>query len=287
MRQVDTPSLNTWEHAVSWLRHQPEKQQLVLDAYYDDPLEGAAMRFWQSGEWATARALMDGRTGGTALDIGAGRGIASYALAKDGWQVTALEPDPSNLVGAGAIRLLAEQANLAIQVEQTISERLPFADGQFDLVYGRAVLHHIGDLSAACAEFARVLKPGGMFIAAREHVISSAGDLPAFLAAHPLHSLYGGENAHQLGFYEAAIRNGGLQLQNSFGPFESEMNYAPHSPDSLVGEIAARAGHVPSGPALVKAMLSMPLLGRIAIQMLQKFDNRPGRHYSFVAVKPQ
>lgn len=287
MSSVDTPTLNSWEQAVSWLRDQPDNQKLVVDAYYDDPLEGAAMRFWQSDEWATTRALMDGRTGGAALDIGAGRGIASYALARDGWQVTALEPDSSNLVGAGAIRQLAEEANLAIQVEQTISERLPFVDGQFDLVYGRAVLHHIGDLSTACAEIARVLKPGGMFIAAREHVISSAADLPAFLTAHPLHSLYGGENAHQLGFYEAAIRNGGLQLQNSLGPLESAINYAPHSFDSLIGEIAARAKRVPLGAPMVKAMLGMPLFGRVALQILQKFDNRPGRHYSFVAVKPQ
>lgn len=286
MTPGSAPLLNTWEEAVSWLRSQPEKRQLVLDAYYDDPLEEAARRFWRSGEWHSTRALLPGRKGGAALDIGAGRGIASYALAKDGWHVTALEPDPSDLVGAGAIRVLAAQADLPIEVEQTISERLPFADGQFDLVYGRAVLHHIGDLSAACAEFARVLKPGGMFIAAREHVISRDADLPAFLAAHPLHSLYGGENAHQLGFYEAAIQNGGLRLENSFGPLESEINFAPYSPDALVNEIAARAARLPLGAVFIKTALKLPGIGGSLIKLLQKFDDRPGRHYSFVAVKP-
>lgn len=32
----------TWEDAVVWLRNQPEQRQLVLDAFYDDPLVGAA-----------------------------------------------------------------------------------------------------------------------------------------------------------------------------------------------------------------------------------------------------
>ena len=92
----------TWEGAVAQLRAQPQYAQLVLDAYYDDPLAGAAQRYWTSREWAAVRPLLGPR--GLALDIGAGRGIASYALAKEGFMVTALEPNPSALVGAAAIR---------------------------------------------------------------------------------------------------------------------------------------------------------------------------------------
>lgn len=28
---------SSWEQAVQWLREQPEQQELVLAAYYDDP----------------------------------------------------------------------------------------------------------------------------------------------------------------------------------------------------------------------------------------------------------
>ena len=52
-----------------------------------------------------------------------------------------------------------------------------------------------------CEEVARVLKPGGTFIATREHVISKKEDLPVFLANHPLHRFYGGENAFVLQKY--------------------------------------------------------------------------------------
>jgi SAM-dependent methyltransferase len=55
-------------------------------------------------------------------------------------------------------------AELGLDVETVVcdAERLPFADESFDLVLGHAVLHHIPDLDRAFAEFARVLRPGGL-----------------------------------------------------------------------------------------------------------------------------
>ncbi|MGO8506361.1 class I SAM-dependent methyltransferase, partial [Rhizobium leguminosarum] len=94
----------------------------------------------------------------------AGRGIASYALAKEGFEVTALETDASDLVGAGAIRALFNEVHIPISIAEEFSEKLPFSENAFDVVFARAVLHHNSDLSAACREFFRVLKPGGRFI---------------------------------------------------------------------------------------------------------------------------
>ncbi|MGL1567548.1 hypothetical protein ACSTHT_00090, partial [Vibrio parahaemolyticus] len=66
----------TWEEAVVWLRNQPDQRQLVLDAFYDDPLAGTAERYFHSSEWQAVASLLRGRSG-AALDVGAGRGIAS------------------------------------------------------------------------------------------------------------------------------------------------------------------------------------------------------------------
>jgi SAM-dependent methyltransferase len=277
----------SWEDAVQWLREQPDQRDLVLAAYYDDPLAAAAERYWGSDEWTAVRALLPSALG-SALDIGAGRGIASYALAKEGFQVTALEPDGSALVGAEAIRKLASTSGLPIEVTQEFSERLPFADCQFDVVFARAVLHHTKDLQAACREFLRVLKPGGRLIAVREHVISRQEDLPAFLDLHPLHKLYGGENAFLLAQYESAILGAGFQLERVLSPLESAINFAPYTLDSLQLELASRVTRgLPGLRHLVHGMLALPPVWELAKGVLARFDHRPGRLYSFIAQRPE
>jgi SAM-dependent methyltransferase len=276
----------SWEQAVQWLRAQPDKRDLVLEAYYDDPLLAAATRYWQSEEWLAIRHWLPDAPG-HALDVGAGRGIASFALAKDGFSVVALEPDPSPLVGAAAITSLIGDTGLRIEVCQQHSEKLPFRDGQFDLVFARAALHHIRDLASATREFYRVLKSGGRMIAVREHVISKPGDLQAFFAHHPLHSLYGGENALLLDDYRRAIRDAGFLIKRVIAPLESVMNTAPHNQDSLQREIAERVGrHVPGVSGCIAGLFRIPGAWPLARAAMTLIDNRPGRLYSFIAVRP-
>lgn len=263
-----------WEQAVLWLRGQPGQEELVRACFYDDPLIDAARRFHASHEWQAVRELLPRRTG-RALDVGAGRGIGSYALARDGWRVVALEPDPSDIVGAGAIRALAREAGLAIDVVNEAGEQLPFADGSFDLVYCRQALHHARDLQQFCKEIARVLRTGGTFIATREHVISSRQDLAVFLNNHPLHHLYGGEHAYLMGEYVAAIRDAGIHLSRTLNPLASEINLYPET-FAGVKQRVARLVFFPF-PSMIP---------RFVLRVLGRFVNEPGRLYSFVGTKP-
>lgn len=281
---MNAETFGSWEQAVRWLLTQPEHRLLCEACYYDRPALGAAQRFWVSDEWVALRAHMP-REKGTALDVGAGMGVASYALARDGWRTVALEPDASDLVGAGAIRRLATESGLAIEVAQEWGESLPFADASFDLVHARQVLHHARELPRFCRELHRVLKPGGLLLATREHVISSSAQLPAFLANHPLHSLYGGENAFTLAEYLDAMQSAGLRIEQQLGPLESVVNYAPFTEASLVDEIARRAGKLPAGGAVARALLAPPWR-RAALELLSKLDRRPGRLHTFVARRP-
>lgn len=277
--------LITWEEAVQSLRNQPAQQELVQYCYYDDPLESAVERFAQSEEWIAVTQLLKQKIPGQVLDIGAGRGISSYAFAKAGCSVTALEPDSSNLVGAGAISNLFKNTGLPIEIVQEWGETLPFANNTFDIVYGRAVLHHARDLKQLCKEAARVLKPGGYFIATREHIISRKEDLQKFLDSHPLHHLYGGENAYLLEEYTDAIRSSGLQIMRSFNPFESVINYFPMSKSQyqnlVKNSLSRRLGEtLASKLAMVEKVQAL-----YSWYMSRKLDT-PGRLYSFLAVKP-
>jgi ubiquinone/menaquinone biosynthesis C-methylase UbiE len=280
----------TWEQAVLWLREQPEQQELVRACYYDDPLLDAAVRFESSAEWQALLQILPRKTG-HALDLGAGRGISSFALAKAGWTVTALEPDPSSLVGREAIRLLAEEASLPILPLDGYAEKIPGPDSQFDLVYGRQVMHHARNLQTMCNEIARVLKPGGIFIGTREHVISRKEDLSTFLNNHPLHHLYGGEHAYLLKEYLQAMRNSGLHVKKTFGPYDTAMNYFPVTDEQLMYNVFYPVRRV-FGEKFSNTLLQSSLAKRLFIHSALKglasiTDQTPGRVFSFLAVKPQ
>jgi SAM-dependent methyltransferase len=276
--------LMTWEAAVQYLKSQPEQQEVVRQCYYDDPLPVAADRYNNSEEWLAVKLLLDRYLPGKVLDLGAGRGISSYAFAQDGCEVTALEPDSSILVGAGAIQSLIESSGVSIEIVQEYGETLPFANDTFDVVYGRAVMHHARSLAQFCLEAYRVLKPGGVFIGTREHVISRREDLPEFLDGHLLHHLYGGENAYLLAEYLGAIEKSGLKIVKVIAPYDSVINYAPKTEQQFQADIVKKLGRV-CGAVLARKLAKIKQLQQLVGWYASRSADTPGRLYTFMAVK--
>lgn len=274
----------SWEEAVEWLKSQPEQQNLVKACYYDEPLIGAAQRFESSEEWKAIHQLLENWLPGSVLDLGAGNGIASYAFSKAGCKVTALEPDPSNKVGGGAIKKLSAEVDIPITVVEAFGETLPFESNQFDIVHCRQVLHHANDLSQLCQEVSRVLKPGGVLIATREHVISKASDMDNFLRSHPLHHLYGGENAFLLNQYCESISKADLKIEKIYGPYDSAINYCPVTQDQLSENIIKKLKKY-VGENISTWVVSQSRLRHLIFRYLSIRDQTAGRLYSFIATK--
>jgi SAM-dependent methyltransferase len=274
----------TWAEAVRRYRAVAGNEKSVRDNYFDLPVREAAERFARSEEFAEVSRLLGQGKGRSILDLGAGNGIASYALAQAGWQVMALEPDASAEVGAGAIRLLAAEAGLPITVAEEFGERLPFADDAFDAIHARQVLHHVQNLEMMVAEMNRVMRSGGLLLNTREHIADDEAQLTAFRKQHPLHHLYGGENAYPLKRYLAAFAQAGFHLREMWGPLQSTLNFFPGTEVERQKTLRQVAGH---SYFRVGRLLSWSAPFRAhAIRRATRRDQTPGRIFSFLLEKP-
>ena len=277
-----TPKMTTTE-AIRHIRASRGYGDLIEQAYLDEDTEAAVARFRASAEFCETLRLLPALANLTILDLGAGTGLATRALAEAGAaHVIAVEPELDDVVGLGA--LAAAPAGLPITSVGAVGSALPLSEASVDVVYCRQVLHHLSDLGPSLREAARVLRPGGWFIATREHVVDDDTQLEAFLAKHPVHQLAGGEGAWSLDAYRAAITGAGLTMPQELGPWESVVNAYPavETDDEL-----QRA------PELMLARRTGPLIGRVAalpgirVVVWRRLRRaKPGRLFSFVARKP-
>lgn len=102
--------------------------------------------------------------GSSILEVGAGTGRYSIALAREGYRVTAVELVPGNLDqlrrNAGALENLQAYQGDALDLS-----RLP--DGSFDTTLVLGPMYHLydpGEVRTAISEAIRVTKPGGVML---------------------------------------------------------------------------------------------------------------------------
>ena len=147
-------------------------EQQSISEYFDE-LYGDDGRYWWKQEErhaGTAKAfpyslltqmtlrLIEGRSPGRALDLGAGEGADAIRLALLGYHVTAVE---ISKVGADKIRRFAAAAGADIDVEEgdlTVYE----PDGKYDLILCNGVLHYIEDKQAVIDRMKAATRPGGI-----------------------------------------------------------------------------------------------------------------------------
>lgn len=95
--------------------------------------------------------------GGSVLDVGGGTGVLATRLASAlGARATVLDPTPEML------RYVRETDRVSAVLGE--AQAMPFAENTFDALVVTDALHHMRDQAAAFAEFARVVRPGGLVL---------------------------------------------------------------------------------------------------------------------------
>lgn len=93
------------------------------------------------------------------LEYGCGLGESIVLLAKSGAYVTTFDLSPMSVeVSRQRAKLNHVDSNIRLSV--AAGEFLPYADESFDVIFGRAILHHL-NADMGWVDIYRVLKPGG------------------------------------------------------------------------------------------------------------------------------
>jgi 2-polyprenyl-6-hydroxyphenyl methylase/3-demethylubiquinone-9 3-methyltransferase len=100
-------------------------------------------------------------TGLRLLDIGCGGGLLAEPLTRMGFAVTGIDAAEKNIAIA---RLHAEGAGLAVDYRVASPEML--AAESYDVVLAMEVVEHVADAALFMAEAARLVRPGGVLVAA-------------------------------------------------------------------------------------------------------------------------
>lgn len=93
------------------------------------------------------------------VDVGMGTGLVSQ-------EILNVTGEPERLTGVDPSPGMMSQAKLPAQVACRLgrAEEIPVEDASVDFLVMGYALRHISDFSVACAEFRRVLKPGGRLL---------------------------------------------------------------------------------------------------------------------------
>src|SRR5262245_51774390 len=110
-----------------------------------------------SEAWSAERA-----TGKRLLDLGAGHGVTSKVLAKQGFRVVATDFGLSHPMSNGIARVGGVDLN----------RFLPFRRASFDAVDLVEVIEHIENQAQLVREMSRVLKPGGVLLLSTPNVLN-------------------------------------------------------------------------------------------------------------------
>jgi len=146
-----------------------EQEACGTGSYATGELEGKSKEWYEAVEnyryqmepFIHSVAQFTRHHGKTVLEVGVGAGTDHLQWARAGCNLFGVDlTDEAIATTKRRFELYGQKSNL----QRVDAEKLPFADGFFDVVYSWGVIHHSQNPESIIAEIHRVLKKGGMFI---------------------------------------------------------------------------------------------------------------------------
>lgn len=173
-------------------------------------------------------AQFDGLERGEVIEVGCGGGHHTNALAKRGFQVTAIDLSMNGLNAAK--RLVEHEGQDALFVCGDV-KRLPFEDKQFDVCFCSLILHHFISLDSIIRELARVTRK--YFVAYEVNAL----DPMSFTRFNLINPLFGvrGISKNQRAIFPNRLRrhleeNGFRRISITYDDVHDYLAKAPDSP---------------------------------------------------------
>ena len=164
------------------------------------------------------------RAGNRILDVGCGEGLAQVSIGRRHISQIRLVGIDLDAAKVAVARRETAAHNQRVGFAAADASRLPFATGAFDSLFCIAVLQHIGDVTLAVSECARVTAEGGRLVAVE----------PDNSARYAFSSLPSGERTFQAAarFFSALARARGDRTDAAIGPKLPEL-FTRHGIDPI------------------------------------------------------
>ncbi len=180
------------------------------------------------------------------VDVGCGGGLLSVPMARLGATVTGIDAGEAAI---GAARHYAEHLGLDIDYRVATAEDLAAADESFDIVLNMEVVEHVADVEHFLDVTAKLVRPGGIMIAATLNRTLKSFALAIFGAEYVLRWLPPGTHEWRRfvrpSELAGALRRAGLSVEELVGlvynPLKDRWQLAPNDLDVNYMAVATRS----------------------------------------------
>ena len=172
--------------------------------------------------------LMSPLPKGRLLDIGCTEGDWALFWKARGWQVAGVDINREKLA-------IARERGVDGRYCDLNSNPLPFADGEFDLIFAGEVIEHLVDTDGFLSEASRCCKPGGYILVTTPNLASFENRVRLLLGIYPKWLNYNLEGSGHVrgytpGVLKAQLAAHGFQVTRRTG------NWVPFIPQRFVDD---------------------------------------------------